>query len=130
MTNILNVVIRKLEQSNSRKIINLVTKGRVTGLPRFVTIGFVCFKGRVYVRTSHETNWYKNIQVNPNVKVIVGEEELISVAKPVTNEILKETLQKKYLMRYKIFDIYANLLKLRGDRHFFELEDMSKISCN
>ncbi len=52
MINILEVLIRKLEQPNSRKIINLATIGRVTGSQRLVTIGFVCFKGRVYIHIS------------------------------------------------------------------------------
>ncbi len=129
MSDAISGLVQRLSEAKSSRIIQLVTIGRQSGLPRTVTVGFICHYGRLYVRTSHRTNWYKNILANPEIKVIHDGAEFLVRAKQVKNEEISKVLQHIYWEKYNIFDVYARLIKLRGDLHFFEITGSTKDAC-
>jgi len=129
LEDIISRLVQRLSEVKSNQIIHLVTTGRRSGLPRPVAVGFVCYRGGLYVRTSHRTNWYKNILANPEIKIIHDKDEFPARAKPVTNEEIAKVLQQDYLSKYNMFEVYARLIKLRGDRHFFEIISSMEAPC-
>ena len=129
MSDAISGLIQRLSEAKSSRIIQLVTTGRRSGLPRTVTVGFICYYGRLYVRTSHRTNWYKNILANPEIKVVHDGAEFPVRAEPVKDEETVKVLQRIYWEKYNMFDAYARLIKLRGDRHFFEIIGSTKLPC-
>lgn len=122
-------IIRMLEKYNKDKILDITTVGRKSKLPRKVTVGFVCFNSKLFLRTSHRTEWYKNLITTPKLKLIINSEEIPAIAKPIRSQELIKILQERYYERYKLYDIYANLIKLRGDKHFFQIYADYKVVC-
>lgn len=130
MSDALAGLVQRLNEAKSSRIIRLVTTGRRSGLPRTVTVGFICHSGRLYVRTSHRTHWYKNILANPELKVVYDGVEFPVRAELVKDEETVRALQHIYWEKYNMFDAYARLIKLRGDRHFFEILGSTEVPCS
>jgi deazaflavin-dependent oxidoreductase (nitroreductase family) len=61
----------------------LTTTGRVTGLPREIEIWFVEHQGKLYILAEHfhKTQWVKNIERNPRVRVRLGQSEFAATAR-------------------------------------------------
>ena len=55
----------------------VITRGRVTGLPREIEIWFVASEGNLYILAEHFHNaqWVKNIAKDPRVRVRIGDRE-------------------------------------------------------
>ncbi len=129
MSDVVSGLVQRLNEAKSSRIIQIVTVGRRSGLPRTVTVGFICNYGRLYVRTSHRTNWYKNVTANPEIKLVHDGAEFRVRAEPVKDEETVKALQHIYWEKYNMFDAYARLIKLRGDRHFFEIIGSTEVPC-
>ena len=58
----------------SGEFLYLTTTGRTTGLPRQIEIWFVEMGGKFYILAEHyhRTQWVKNIQRDPRVRVRIG----------------------------------------------------------
>lgn len=61
----------------------LTTTGRVTGLPREIEIWFVESQGKLYILAEHfrKTQWVKNIERNPRVRIRLGDSEFEATAR-------------------------------------------------
>ena len=104
----------QLEARKSRWTIRLVTIGRRSGLPRPVTVFFVYLDGRLFVRTSKKTNWYKNVKANPRVEVEAGELRFRAEAEQVIDQVLIKRLQEAYRRKYRLADVFSNLIMIKG----------------
>jgi len=100
----------------------LVTIGRRSRLPRPVTVWFVYFEGRLFVRTSKKTNWYKNVKANPRVEAEVGGLRFRAEAEQVVDQELIKRLQEAYRRKYLLADVFSNLIMIRGNPIFLELK--------
>jgi deazaflavin-dependent oxidoreductase (nitroreductase family) len=67
------------------KFLYLTTTGRVSGEPREIEIWFAERAGRFYLIAEHRerANWVRNIQAKPEVKMRVGDRELVGTARIV-----------------------------------------------
>jgi deazaflavin-dependent oxidoreductase (nitroreductase family) len=72
-----------LNDRSKLQYLYLTTTGRVTGLPREIEIWFVESEGKLYILAEHfhKTQWVKNIERNPRVRVRVGNEEFQATAR-------------------------------------------------
>ena len=99
-----------------------MTIGRRSGLPRPVTVWFVYLDGRLFVRTSKKTNWYKNLKANPTVEAEVGGLKFRAEAEQISDQALTKRLQEAYRRKYRLADALSNLIMIRGSPIFFELK--------
>jgi deazaflavin-dependent oxidoreductase (nitroreductase family) len=69
--------------SSKLQYLYLTTTGRVTGLPREIEIWFVESQGKLYILAEHfhKTQWVKNIERNPRVRVRLGDSEFEATAR-------------------------------------------------
>jgi deazaflavin-dependent oxidoreductase (nitroreductase family) len=112
----------RLEGVKDRWTIRLVTIGRRSGLPRPVTVWFVYLDGRLFVRTSKKTNWYRNLKANSSVEVEVGGLKFRAEAEQIFDQALTKRLQEAYRRKYRLADALSNLIMIRGSPIFFELK--------
>ena len=63
--------------------LDLTTIGRKTGKPREIEIWYVESTGKLYILAEHfhDTQWVKNIESNPRVRVRLGSEEFEATAR-------------------------------------------------
>jgi deazaflavin-dependent oxidoreductase (nitroreductase family) len=113
---------KQLEEVKDKWTIRLVTIGRRSGLPRPVTVWFVYLDGRLFVRTSRKTNWYRNVKANPQVEAEVGGLRFRAEAEQVLDQELIRRLQQAYRRKYWLADIFSNLIMIRKNPIFFELK--------
>ena len=99
-----------------------MTIGRRSGLPRRVTVWFVYFDGRLFVRTSNRTNWGKNLKANPAVEAEVGGLRFKAEAELVSDQVLISRLQEAYRRKYRLAEVFSSLIMIRGSPMFFELK--------
>jgi deazaflavin-dependent oxidoreductase (nitroreductase family) len=71
----------------------LTTTGRVTGLPREIEIWFVESQGKLYILAEHfrKTQWVKNIERNPRVRIRLGDSEFEATARALDESRDAET---------------------------------------
>lgn len=100
---------------------HLVTTGRKTGLPRPVTVFFIYFEGRLFVRTQPRNQWRKNVKANPKVKAEIDGLEFSAEVEQVEDKAIIKKIRRGYLRKYHIFDIIANIHRMRGE-DFLELK--------
>ena len=69
----------------------LTTTGRISGLPREIEIWFVASAGKLYVLAEHfyRTQWVRNIQANPRVRVRLGDKEFDATARILDPDVDK-----------------------------------------
>ena len=114
-----------LEEVKDKWTIRLVTIGRRSGLRRPVTVWFVYLEGRLFVRTSKKTNWYKNVKANPHVEVEAGELRFRAEAEQVIDQAIIKRLQEAYRRKYGLADVLSNFIMIRRKPIFFELKGVS-----
>jgi deazaflavin-dependent oxidoreductase (nitroreductase family) len=94
-----------MQTSNSDlQFIYVTTTGRVTGKPREIEIWFVELHGRLYIFAEHffETQWVKNIQRDPAIRVRMRGREFASKARILDPELDASTWQMaQHLAREK-----------------------------
>ena len=64
----------------------LVTRGRKTGRPREVTVWCAYEDGVVWLRTDHDSDWYRNLERDPHCRIRVGKREFGAVSEPIVDE--------------------------------------------
>ena len=74
------------------QVLYLTTTGRTSGLPREIEIWYVESDGRIYLLAEHffKTQWVRNIQVDPRVKVRLGDKEYAGIARVLDRELDRE----------------------------------------
>ncbi len=112
----------QLEKAKSKWSIILNIKGRKTGIQRPKRMWFIFVENRLFIRTSHRTQWSKNLRINPKITVDLGNINFEAKANEVNEKILLQKLHKEYRRRYHVFNIVSKLFMLRGDTIFFELQ--------
>ena len=67
------------------KVARITTRGRVSGLPRSVAVGYVDEDdGSVLVAAGDEAQWAINLLADPAVEVEVGERRFLARAEPLS----------------------------------------------
>ncbi|MEK6409213.1 MAG: nitroreductase family deazaflavin-dependent oxidoreductase [Acidobacteriota bacterium] len=89
------IVNLSLETVSTLQYLYLTTIGRVTGAPREIEIWFVESNGKFYVLAEHfyQTQWVKNIERNPRVRVRVGNREFEATARALDEQIDRDAWQ-------------------------------------
>ncbi len=64
----------------------LVTRGRKTGRPHETTVWCAYEDGTVWLRTDHDSDWYRNLRRDPQCRIRVGTAELPAVSEPIADE--------------------------------------------
>jgi deazaflavin-dependent oxidoreductase (nitroreductase family) len=64
----------------------LTTRGRKTGHPHETTVWCAYEDGVVWLRTDHDTDWYRNLVRDPHCRIRVGEVEVAATNEPIANE--------------------------------------------
>ena len=77
-----------MSTQSSEQFIYITTTGRKTGLPREIEIWFVEHEGCVFILAEHGTRaqWVKNILINPNVRVRLGDHVWSAIARVLDPE--------------------------------------------
>jgi deazaflavin-dependent oxidoreductase (nitroreductase family) len=70
-----------------RIVLLLTTIGRKSGQARVTPLQYEEVEGDIYIASARgaEADWFKNIQVNPQVYVQIGKREFAAMAEPVTD---------------------------------------------
>lgn len=73
-----------------RLVLLLTTRGRRTGLLRITPLQYEQIEGRYYVASAFgdRADWYRNILIDPDVRVRVGRKEFRALAEPCTDPVL------------------------------------------
>jgi deazaflavin-dependent oxidoreductase (nitroreductase family) len=86
-------------------VLLLTTKGRKSGLDRVTPLQYEQVDGLIYIASARgqEADWFRNIQVDPKVKVQIRGIQQQALAEPVTDpqliaDFLEMRLQKNPLM--------------------------------
>jgi hypothetical protein len=64
----------------------LITRGRKTGRPHEATVWSALENGVLWLRTDHESDWYRNLRREPNCRVRVGNIEVAARSEPIVDE--------------------------------------------
>lgn len=64
----------------------LITRGRKTGRPHEATVWCVLEDGMVWLRTDHDSDWYRNLQRDPGCRIRVGDIEIAATNEPIDDE--------------------------------------------
>jgi deazaflavin-dependent oxidoreductase (nitroreductase family) len=85
-----------MSKDKAEQFLYLTTIGRKTGLPREIEIWFVEFDSKYYILAEHreKTQWVKNIQANPRVRVRVGDQWVDATARVLDQESHRATYEK------------------------------------
>lgn len=73
----------------TRVVMLLTTIGRKSGLPRVTPLQYEDVNGDYYIASARgsEADWFKNIEMNRNVRVQIRDREFDVLAEPVTDPI-------------------------------------------
>ncbi len=98
--------------NNSTSLILLTTTGAKTGQPRIIPLMHVPYENGVLAVASKggaekDPEWYRNIQVHPEVTVEVGNEKYETTAKVLTGE----ERAKAFARAVEVFAPYADYQK-------------------
>ena len=64
----------------------IVTRGRKTGRPRETTVWCAFEDGVVWLRTDHDSEWYRNLKREPRCRLRVGQMEVAAVSELIADE--------------------------------------------
>jgi deazaflavin-dependent oxidoreductase (nitroreductase family) len=78
----------KATPKQPEQYVYVTTIGRVTGKPREIEIWFVEYNGSIYILAEHfhKTQWVRNIQQNPSVRIRLGPKEFDATARVLDQE--------------------------------------------
>jgi deazaflavin-dependent oxidoreductase (nitroreductase family) len=84
-----------LEETADLQFIYVTTTGRITGKPREIEIWFVELDQKLYILAEHffDTQWVKNIQRNPSIRVRMAGREFAATARILDAEVDGSTWQ-------------------------------------
>ena len=92
-----------LEKVADQSTVELTTTGRKSGIPHTKPIWFVYDQGHLYLQSGQEgkTDWYQNLQKNPQMTLKIGTVTMTGKAKFITDvketERIHDLFSKKYL---------------------------------
>ncbi|HEY4699980.1 MAG TPA: nitroreductase/quinone reductase family protein [Nitrososphaerales archaeon] len=112
----------KLEKLKSKWIINLVTVGRRTGLPRPVKVMFILLDGNLFVRTSAKTNWGMNLIANPTVQAELGDLKFTAETEKIDDDETIKNLHISYRRKYHLIDAISKTFLVRNRAVFFRIK--------
>ena len=64
----------------------LITRGRKTGRPHEATVWCALEDGLVWLRTDHDSDWYRNLRRDPRCRIRAGTLEVAAKSEPVADE--------------------------------------------
>ncbi len=64
----------------------LVTRGRKSGRPHESTVWCALENGVVWLRTDHDSDWYRNLRRDPRCRIRFGKTEVPAVSEPILDE--------------------------------------------
>jgi deazaflavin-dependent oxidoreductase (nitroreductase family) len=64
----------------------LVTRGRKTGRPHETTVWCAYEDGALWLRGDHDSDWYRNLDLDPRCRIRVGNTEVAAVREPSADE--------------------------------------------
>ena len=64
----------------------LITRGRKTGRAHEATVWFALENGVLWLRTDHDSDWYRNLRHDPHCRIRVGEMEVAAASEPIADE--------------------------------------------
>ena len=64
----------------------LITRGRKTGRSHEARVWSALENGVLWLRTDHESDWYRNLRREPNCRVRVGNIEVAARSEPIVDE--------------------------------------------
>jgi hypothetical protein len=64
----------------------LVTRGRKSGRRHETTVWCAYQDGALWLRTDHDSDWYRNLRRDPHCRIRVGKTELAAVSEPILDE--------------------------------------------
>jgi deazaflavin-dependent oxidoreductase (nitroreductase family) len=71
---------------NEAEEIVVVTRGRKSGRPHETTVWCAHEDGVVWLRTDHDSDWYRNLRRDPRCRIRVGTLEVAAFSEPITDE--------------------------------------------
>ena len=100
----LNPGLEDLDTSNE---IDLTVRGRKSGQDISRPVWFVHEDDKLYLLPvqGSDTNWYRNVLKNPNVKIAAHEQELSGEAKTITETNKVKELVQKFKSKYGNSDV-------------------------
>jgi deazaflavin-dependent oxidoreductase (nitroreductase family) len=80
-------VDQRLEKAlGAAEEIVVVTRGRRSGRPHETTVWCAYEDGVVWLRTDHDSDWYRNLRRDPRCRIRVGTLEVAAFSEPITDE--------------------------------------------
>jgi hypothetical protein len=64
----------------------VVTRGRKTGRSHQATVWCALEDGVLWLRTDHDSDWYRNLRREPRCRIRVGTIEIPAVSEPIADE--------------------------------------------
>jgi hypothetical protein len=64
----------------------LITRGRRSGRSHESTVWFAYEDGGVWLRTDHDTDWFRNLRRLPHCRLRIGSTELAARTEPIADE--------------------------------------------
>lgn len=64
----------------------LITRGRKTGRPHETTVWCAHENGVIWLRTDHDSDWYRNLERDPRCRIRVGKTEVVAESEPILDE--------------------------------------------
>ncbi|MCL4435673.1 MAG: nitroreductase family deazaflavin-dependent oxidoreductase [Thaumarchaeota archaeon] len=118
--------------SNAQEL-EVTVKGRRSGQSRRVPVWFVYDASRIYLLpvNGSDSEWFKNVLVNPSVRVSVAGRSVNLVAKPLTDPRVVKRVVEKFIRKYGEEEIqtwYQKLdaaleLPVPADREYNDMRD-------
>jgi len=98
---------RDLKDLSTANEIDLSVKGRNSGQDISRPVWFVHEDDKLYLLPvqGSDTNWYRNVLKNPNVKISVQRQELSGKARTITDDNKVKEIVKKFRSKYGNFDV-------------------------
>jgi deazaflavin-dependent oxidoreductase (nitroreductase family) len=96
-----------LKDLNTTNEIDLTVRGRKSGQDISRPVWFVHEDDKLYLLPvqGSDTNWYRNVLKNPNVKISAHEQELIGKAKTITDDNKVKEIIQKFRSKYGNSDV-------------------------
>lgn len=105
---------RDLKDLSTANEIELTVKGRKSGRDISRPVWFVHEDDKLYLLPvqGSDTNWYRNVVKNPNVKISAQRQEMSGKAKTITDDIKVKEIVEKFKSKYGDSDIQKYYSKL------------------
>src|ERR1700675_2207990 len=93
-------VASRLAKVAGYQTMRLTHRGRKSGKPYEVTIWFVVDGDAIYLNGNVDTQWPRNVQVNPQVTMRIGQETFPGKATPIVDRTERERIFAMIARKY------------------------------